>query len=204
MAVDIVTALLASSASSAVAEAIWKVLRQRLQDKGVSDVPATIGSPDEIKRAEAVLVEEPQRFSSAEAHDLTLQSITEAQQTANGIRAERMRQARHTFNAALSLAVIGTLIIFGGIVLLIVRESVAAGALTSGVGAVTEVVAAILFRLNHQTNNRLDDVGRDLSAIETARIAVQLIDKIEDPQKRDDAIREAARDLRAHRTKGAA
>ncbi len=199
MTVDVVTALLASSATTAVVESIWKVLRQQLQDKGVQDVPTRLESPDEIKRVEAVLEDKPDRFTRAEAHDLTVQSIAEAEQTANGIRAERMRQARLTFNAALSLAVTGTLVIFGGVLLLIVRESGAAGALTTAVGAITEVLAAILFRLNHHTNNRLDEVGKDLAAIEAARIAMQLIDKIEDPKKRDDAIRETARDLRGHR-----
>ncbi len=104
----------------------------------------------------------------------------------------------------MSLSVLGTLIIFASVVLLINGGSVATAALTASVGAVTEVVAAILFRLNHQTNNRLDEVGGDLNAIEAAQIAVDLIDKIEDPGTRDDAIREAARDLRSHRKRGAA
>jgi hypothetical protein len=86
-----------------------------------------------------------------------------------------------------------------GVALLLFRDAVAPGALTSGIGAATEVISAILFRLNHETNNRLDEVGKDLSAIEAAQIAMTLIDKIEDPAKRDDAIQEAARDLRARR-----
>ena len=93
--------------------------------------------------------------------------------------------------------VIGVLIIFVGVGLLLFRDTVNAGALTAAIGGVTEVISALLFKLNHETNNRLDEIGKDLSSIEAAQIAMTLIDKIEDPSKRDDAIREAARNLRA-------
>jgi hypothetical protein len=108
-------------------------------------------------------------------------------------------QARITFNAAITLAVVGVLIIFSGVALLLLRDSITAGALSAVVGAATEVISAVLFRLNHETNNRLDEIGRDLSAIEAARIAMSLIEQIADPAKRDDAIMELAKDLRARR-----
>jgi hypothetical protein len=38
----------------------------------------------------------------------------------------------------------------------------------------------------------LDEVGRYLNRIEAAQIAMRIADRIEDPMKRDDAIREAA------------
>jgi hypothetical protein len=130
---------------------------------------------------------------------LTLEAIQAAHDSANNIRSERMRQAKFTFNAALSLAVLGVLIIFAGVILLFFKESLTVGSITAGIGAITEVISAILFRLNHETNNRLDEIGRDLSAIEAARIAMTLIEEITDQGKKDDAIKELARDLRARK-----
>lgn len=52
---------------------------------------------------------------------------------------------------------------------------------------------------HHDTNNRLDEIGRNLTAIEADRIAMTLIDQISDPQKRDDAIQELAKDLRTRK-----
>ena len=88
--------------------------------------------------------------------------------------------------------------------LLLLRDAVTAGALTAAIGAVTEIISAVLLKLNHGANNRLDEIGKDLSSIEAAQIAMALIEKIEDPSKRDDAIREAAKDLRARDTPGKA
>ena len=195
MSVELVTTLLSSAAVSTVAEALWKGVRDGLRARGVQRVPEELSSPQTLEIAKL----EVESLPPDEARDLTLEALARAHNAANGVRAERLRQAKLTFNAAISLAVIGILIIFVGVALFLFRDAVAPGVLTSGIGAVTEVISAILFRLNHETNNRLDEVGKDLSAIEAAQIAMTLIDKIEDPAKRDDAIREAARDLRARR-----
>lgn len=155
---------------------------------------------ENLRQAEVVLSNlsnQKQRLGDDEARTLTIEALAAAHNTANGLRAERIRQAKTTFNAALAFAVIGVLIIFAGVGLLLLREAVNAGGLTAAIGAVTEVISALLFKLNHDTNNRLDEIGKDLSSIEAAQIAMTLINKIEDPEKRDDAIREAARDLRA-------
>lgn len=194
---DIVSAVLAASATTEVAQSLWKLLRERLKEKGAEDVPTEIVTPQQLKQAETVVSEKANRFSANEARQVTVEALARAQDAANGIRAERMRQARLTFNAAIGLTVLGVLIIFAGVILLLVRDEVTAGAITAGVGAVTEVVSALLFRLNHETNNRLDAISNNLSVIEAARIAVALSDKIENTEKRDDAIKEAARDLRA-------
>ena len=155
---------------------------------------------ENLRQAEIVLSNpsrQEKRHGADEDHALTIEALAAAHNTGNGIRAERIRQAKITFNAALSLAVIGVVIIFGGVGLLWFRGTVNSGGIAAAIGAVTEVISALLFKLNHEANSRLDEIGKDLSSIEAGQIAMTLIDKIEDPAKRDDAIREAARGLRA-------
>jgi hypothetical protein len=212
---QIISALASSVASSVVAEKIYDLIKSRLKESGLDKGKMVASSPIQTGRdvviksdrdplitqeeLENFLQKKEQQLTPVKTRNLTLDAIQTAHEAANGIRTERMRQAKFTFNAALSLAVIGVLIIFAGVSLLLFRDAVAAGSITAGIGAVTEVVSAILFRLNHETNNRLDEIGRDLSAIETTRIAMTLIDKITDPTKKDDAIKELAKDLRSRK-----
>jgi len=197
MSIDIVTSLMAATAASGVTQQIWNVLKKGLQEKGVKEIPAEVITPQQRQQAEEALVNQASRFEPEEARIITMEALSKASMSANSIRVERMRQAKITFNAAIILAVVGVLLIFAGVALVLFKDAEAAGAVTAGVGAVTEVISALLFKLNHDTNNRLDEVGKDLSSIEAAQIAISLIEKIEDPQKRDDAIKEAARDIRS-------
>jgi len=198
MAFDILSAVLSSSAVPAVMGGVLKVLRSGLPKEAAARLPERAVAGEALERAQAILAETAARVPPDQAHSLTLEALAAAHNDAQGVRTERMRQARLTFNAAITLAIIGVLIIFSGVGLLLLRDVVAAGSLTAGVGAVTEVVSAVLFRLNHEANKSLDQVGKDLSAIEAAQIAMTLIEKIKDPKTRDEAIREAAKDLRAH------
>ena len=192
---EIVGALLATS-SLEIGSTLWKFVRERLAERGSSDLPPDVANLVELHRAEVVVVEEGDRLPQDEAQDLTVRAVEFAQQAANGIRAERLRQAKWTFNAALTLTILGAILVFIGVIVLFTTQNLAAGAITAGTGAVTEVISALLFRLNHETNNRLDEVSSDLGALEAARIAVSLSERIEDPAKRDDAITSAADDLR--------
>jgi drug/metabolite transporter superfamily protein YnfA len=195
-ALHIPVALAASLSAPAVATELLAPIFARASVAA----PQNVSVVENLRQAEVVLSDlsnQEKRLGASEAHTLTIGALAAAHNTANGLRAERIRQAKATFNAALALVVIGVLIIFVGVGLLLFRDTVNAGALTAAIGGVTEVISALLFKLNHETNNRLDEIGKDLSSIEAAQIAMTLIDKIEDPSKRDDAIREAARDLRA-------
>jgi hypothetical protein len=203
---------LASYISPTLSNTLVEAIKNKLGEKGVQEITIEDISTGEIKEVPVARLDELEKIPaekleerlrvrevdlpSAEAHDVSMQAIAAARNKAAELRAERMRQAKVTFNAALALSVIGALIIFIGVGLLLFREASVAGVLAAATGAVTEVVSAVLFRLNSQTNDRLDEIGKDLSAIEAAQIAMTLIAKIEDPAKRDDAIREAARDLR--------
>lgn len=202
MAVDVSIHLLSSLLGIIGIDVVDKVVdfvRHRLKEKGVHQLiePSSIQEAPRI--VEIALTDAEPQLGVLGIKELTLEAIQAAHDAATNMRNERMRQARITFNAALSLAVLGVLIIFAGVALLLIRDAITAGALSTGVGAITEVFSAILFRLNHETNNRLDEIGRDLSAVEVARIAMSLIDQIGDPHKRDDAIIELTKDLRTRR-----
>ena len=194
--IQLVSTLIGSLASAGIVEKVIETLREKSRKGGAPttvDAGTTSDAPAEL---DALLKQGAISDNLATTRKLTFDAISAAHDAAIGLRSERLRQARFTFNAALSLAVLGVIIIFSGVALLLFRESVAPGALTASIGAVTEIVSAVLFKLNHETNNRLDTIGRDLSSIEAARIAMTLIEKIVDPSKRDDAIRELAEGLR--------
>lgn len=142
----------------------------------------------------AVIQHQP-LLDSEEAFRLDRQTVSAAQSSAETVRDERLRQARLTFNAATSLSVIGVLVIFVGVGFLLFGSDVTVGGIITAGGAVSEVIALTLFRLNSDANNRLDDVRKDLNAIETARLSLTIVDHIEDVSKKDDAIKEIARAL---------
>jgi len=190
--VDIIVSILASilgstSVSRSLVEAFRKLFEERkAKDKELASLQAE-RSPEEVAKIQA-----------KEADIATETAITVLNSTYDAtsqIRDERMRQARYAFNAALTLVVVGVLIIFTGVAMLWFGNSVEPGAITVGVGAITEVVSAILFKLNKEVNVRLDEVRKELSAIETARIGLGLAKEIDNLEKRDDAIANLAERL---------
>ncbi|MGC9491234.1 TRADD-N-associated membrane domain-containing protein, partial [Vibrio genomosp. F10] len=62
--------------------------------------------------------------------------------------------------------------------------------ITVSVGAISEVVSLLVFKFNKETNNRLDELRKDLSVIEVARVGLSIAKQIEDQDKRDHAISE--------------
>jgi hypothetical protein len=104
--------VLASSLTTEVAQPLWAPVRELLIEKGVEDVPGEVATSEQLQEAETALSREADRFTDNEVHQLTIEALAAAQDTANGIRTERMRQARLIFNAALGLTVLGVLIIW--------------------------------------------------------------------------------------------
>ena len=198
MSIELVTTVLASASSTAVAKAIsesvYTFIKEKLSDRGVRVEPTE--DLDNIKALEKSI---GSLLTKEEEEDITRSALTQAHQSGMLLRNERMRQAKTAFNAAVVLMIIGVIIIFSGIVLMFSTDSLASGAITTAVGAVTEVVSALLFRFNSEANNRLDEIGKHLNRIEAAQIAMNIAAKIEDPSKRDDAIRDAAVALSAAR-----
>lgn len=187
---------LAAAVSKDAIKLLLEHINQKLFEKGVPQNLAiqTAGQID----VSNVIVRAKEISSHLSAHDefyITSGALSEAHEVTKTLRSERLRQAKSAFNAALILAVLGVLIIFGGVALILFKDATVGGAITTAVGAVVEVVSALLFKFSNDAQNRLDEMGRHLNAIETAQITVDIIDKIEDPHKRDDAIRETAKSL---------
>ena len=196
----VLAAMYQNLVNSGVTEAIGDAIKEQLKEKGAPTEEAA-------KAKEIVETTSPESIMSGDVtvgdvgpaeergYGLGFEVIDAGQAEATRIRNERMRQARMTFNAALALAVLGVLIIFGGVALLLFRDAVSAAALTASVGAITEVFSAVLFKFNSDTNNRLDAIGRDLSYLNAARVALAATRMIKDSATRDEAVRDVLRNL---------
>jgi hypothetical protein len=133
-------------------------------------------------------------LSSGDQRAVSKQIIASAEKAAGIIRIERIRQAQRSFNLALLLAVLGVLLILCGAALTLTHTATA-GVMTTIASAIPEAIAALLFRLNNQANDRLDKVNNDLARLSRFRLAMDLIDSISDPRSRDRAIVSALRAL---------
>jgi len=97
------------------------------------------------------------------------------------IQKEQVRQARITFNAALAIGVTGTLILLAGVASFLYHGSEASDTgrgITVAAGIVMDFLSFFMIKFHRETNNRLDEIRRDESAI-------RLIAQIQDPVKRD-------------------
>ena len=113
-------------------------------------------------------------------------------------RQEVFTQARTSSIVAVSLLSVGTLLVFAGIICAY-TINLNAGVITIAASAVIDVIGAIVFRYNNQTNSRLDAAARELTTIEKATTAMYLIGYISDAEKRDQAIVELVQQLSAMR-----
>lgn len=190
--VTLITSLLASSfGSTAVAESLVQLFKEKFAKKTTDDSTADNSSVSDTKKLYLTGKQEADI-----ATDAAIEALDETYQSTSGIVFERMRQAKLAFNAALSLMIIGVLIVFSGVVLLWIKDSFEAGLITVAVGAVSEIISLLVFKFNKETNNRLDDLRRDLSVIETARVGLSIAKQIENQDKRDHAISELSLRLR--------
>lgn len=81
--------------------------------------------------------------------------------TSNSIHAERLRQARVSFNLAFGLTAVSAIISFAGVVLLFSGNVSVATATTAG-GLSSGAVSACWLKLAKDANNRLDSTARVL------------------------------------------
>ena len=193
--IELITAIASSSAATEVAITLWKALHKQLAEKNVKDIPEEITTHQQFEEAAKLVLEKTAGISDIDDHSITINTLTEARNSAFEYRKERGRQAKNAFNAALILSIVGILIIFAGVILLFTKDTVTPGAITAGVGAISEIVSILLFKLSKDANGRYDDVGKDLSRIDRAKEAADIARKIEDTAKRDEAIREVVKSL---------
>jgi hypothetical protein len=85
---------------------------------------------------------------------------------------------------ALGLSIIGILIIILGVVL-VYLQTIKTGILSSVVGALTEVIAVLLYKLNKDANDRLDDVRRDYEYANRLILAAEFVDNLPENVKKD-------------------
>lgn len=184
--VTLITSLLASVlGSGAVAETLVRLFKEKYQAK-TEEKPDGLGNGVFESRKKYLTSEQ----KASIATEAAIEALDETYQSTSGVLSERMRQAKLAFNAALSLMVVGVLIIFIGIGLLWVKEGFEPGSITIAVGSISEIISLLVFKLNKETNNRLDELRKDLSVIETARVGLSIAKQIENQEKRDHAISE--------------
>lgn len=190
--IAIVTSLLGSAlGSSSIAEKLVQLINQKFDKKSSERVIISQTGSNNIEQQGNLTKEQKAEIAT----DATLEALNETYQSTSDIVAERMRQAKLSFNAALSLMIIGVLIIFVGVGLLWAKDNFESGLITIAVGAVSEVFSLLVFKLNKETNNRLDELRQDLSVIEVARVGLSIARQIENPDKRDHAISELSLSL---------
>ena len=182
--VTLITSLLASAlGSTAIADSLVKLFKEKFDDKTTKDSDLSVSQVSD--RQKLYLTGDQESEIATEA---AIEALDETYQSTSGILSERMRQAKLAFNAALSLMVVGVVIVFVGVGLLWVKDSFESGLITVAVGAISEVVSLLVFKFNNETNNRLDILRKDLSKIETARVGLSIAKQIEDQEKQDHAI----------------
>ncbi len=182
--VSLITALLASVFGSRATTDALIAIYNKIFDKKTTDTSDT----DDLVVSDRKRLYLTAEKESEIATDAALEALDVTYDSTLAIRDERMRQARLAFNAALSLMVIGVVIIFSGVALLWIKPELDQGAITIAVGAITEIISVIVFAFNRDANNRLEEVRKELSAIETARVGLSMAKQISDLEKRDDAI----------------
>jgi len=181
-----------------ITRALTLAAQEQLEQQGVPE--------QHVTKFNDALTEDPQRILAGDVNvadiapdrrgfEVAFDAIDASQIEAKRIRELRMTQAKRTFNVALSLVVLGILLIFAGVALLLFRDAITAAALSASVGAVTEVVSVVLFRFNSDAQGRLEEVETDLSYLYAARVSLSATQLIEDPATRDEAVREALRGL---------
>ncbi len=115
-------------------------------------------------------------------------------------RTERKRQALSGFNIVLVFAWVGLAVIVSSAVAVLVNMFIAdpsvlsllSGASVAVVGLITNGFALIAFRISERSNNCFDEVGRTLTVNEAVTTATEILSKISNSEKRDDALRDIA------------
>jgi hypothetical protein len=114
----------------------------------------------------------------------------------NRLYQERLNQARITFAVALTALVLGILLVFIGIILTF-TNSLPIGIITTISSVAVEIVSALAFKFNGDTNNRLDRLNKELNIIEQTSLSMEYINQITEPKVRNKAIADLIKRLHA-------
>jgi hypothetical protein len=192
--ISLITGLLAAVfGSTSAADALIEIYKKLFEKKSVEPPK---GSGDNIISDTKLMYLTPEKESEI-ATEAAIEALNLTYDSTLAIRNERMRQAKLSFNAALVLMCLGVLIIFVGIGFLWFKGEINRGAITVAGGAITQIISALVFRFNKETNNRLEVIRKELSSIETARVGLSMAKQINDLEKRDNAIVELTKRVQA-------
>lgn len=190
--ISLITSLLgAVLGSSTIAESVVELFKKFYNERKSKIAEEAMVSEGTIEAAIIPPFAVPDAKTKTEADivtDAAIKALETTHATVSSIRNERMRQAKVAFNTALVLMVVGVIITFIGLILLIFGGNIEAGIISVISGTVSEIISTVVFRLNKESNNRLDEVRKELSKIEIAKIGLSLAKEIEDSEKRDAAI----------------
>ena len=99
-----------------------------------------------------------------EAKDLALSVLAQSETFLEELQKERLRQASESFNVAKRVAIVGTCIMLVGVVLMWFSD-VTKGGVTAASGVVINTFGLLSFRLNRDTNDRLDKLAQLLGKV---------------------------------------
>ena len=125
--------------------------------------------------------------SSGDRHRPVFDVISDVYDNLQRTRSERKRQAKWSFNVALTLVVCGVSLIFFGVYMLF-RQLITSGSITTGVGVVSNILSGTIFKLHKDANNRLDAMDDDIYIIDSVKVSYALILNIEDEKTRNDEL----------------
>ncbi len=113
--------------------------------------------------------------------------IEDVYQTLSYVRLERERQAKGTYNLSIALIISGAVIVFSGILLLF-KNKLTSGSLTSGVGAMTTLIGRNILKFYKETNDRMDSINNDLFMLNTIKVQYAIILRISDEHRKNQAL----------------
>ena len=182
--------------SKTLAESLSKFIKENKFEKQ-EVLPEKVKTKEDIEKIKQFQIEKDKKLPPDQSWRLTEDFVQSTFTSISQFRQERLRQARATFNFALIFTIIGVILIFFGIMLFYL-DKISAGIISTSVGAISEVTSVILFKLNKDSNDRLDETAKDLSILERLRIGIYYIDQIKDFSKRDEAIQQLTEDIQLY------
>jgi len=109
---------------------------------------------------------------------------------------ERLYQARATFAVALAALLLGILLIFVGVILAF-TINLSIGVITTTSSVIVEIVSALAFKFNGDTNSRLDSLYRDLYVVKQTSLSIEYIEQLQEIYLRIDGVADLVKRLHA-------
>lgn len=196
--IDALLVTAVTSLSKPAAEILIKAFKEYLRRKGqpISDSP----TEEEVVKSLAALEDrEPSKVAIAGAQN----AFADAASRLGTYHSERERQARNSYNLAWVILGAGSAIVIAGVAWMALGAAVTPGVITSGVGAITSLCSGAVFKFANDANDRLDDLARNLHKIETARLSLEIVQRISNDDERNAAITQIVDSLNHLQSAGA-